>query len=258
MRSRTPPARRSSNIRWTLWTTGGTTTAGAKPFGPNLDYGTLLQEARFGRSDIHWWQRHADTLDDLLSYATRCLSLICVGSHRLVAATLDKFDAAVRALPTDKQRTLAHSSSRIGRSGVARRLSDQLLQRPEPLDTLTALLIAHHLPDTAGALDALPDWQLADMARFKQAGWPGLQALSHRMLDNPSTVLLDGIHAHGVMAVSNIRGDISGQVSPAFLETIMKDAGAYPLGWLLAAEKGVSRKHHDVALAEVTKAETWS
>ncbi|MBO4164409.1 NACHT domain-containing protein [Micromonospora antibiotica] len=276
------------------WTTGGTITKGAQPFGLNPDYGKLLQESRFSRSDPDWWSWQFDTHTDPLSRATWCLAIICVGNANIVVDNIDYIDAAARTLPADLQRALSYSSSRIGQSRLARQLpgyllrgatpddeddpdADQdvladhahrsqiavleplggLLDRTEPLHTLTALLVAHHQPDLGGQLAGLPDEQLGDMGRFDHAGWPGVRDLTCRMLERPSKMLLDGIKAHGHKAVVSVSGDMIDHVPTALLETILDNAGEYPLGWVIAAERAISRKHHDAPLAQVAQSRRW-
>ncbi|WP_433311264.1 NACHT domain-containing protein [Micromonospora sp. CA-269861] len=276
------------------WTTGGTFTKGAEPFGPNPDYGTLLQAIRFGRSDAGWWEWHFDAHADPLSRATWCLALICVGNSNVVLANIDRLDAAVRTLPAALQRALSSSSSRIGLSGLARRLPAGFLYQTgpddvdertaaedlstaqggrtldargalpgdnpdgfEPYDTLTALLIAHHQHDDDGQLAGIPDEQLADMGRFGRAGWPGLHGLTFRMLERPSAALLDGIRAYGPDVAIALRDDMLDRIPPRLLKTILDDAGKYPLGWVIAAEKAISRMHRDEPLSQVAQSRSW-
>jgi hypothetical protein len=240
------------------WITGGAITKDAEPFGPNPDYGTLLQEARFRRNNPDWWQQHFDSHNDPLSRATWTLALVCVGAAEVLRANLENLSAATRALPPDTQRALAHSSSRIGRSGLARRLSSDVLDSAGSRDTLAVLLIAHHQEKAGYRLPAVADRQLADTGRFGDPGWPGLQALSIRMLQNPSTALLEGIRAHGNADLLGITSKLlHARDSAPFPETILMDPGAYPLGWVLAAERCLSHQQNDVPMSQVAQSGNW-
>ncbi|NES14587.1 MULTISPECIES: NACHT domain-containing NTPase [Micromonospora] len=240
-----------------LWTTGGTITRGAEPFGPDPDYGKLLQESRFNRSNADWWKHHFDTYADALSRASWCLALIAVASEPVVLSNLERLDAAVTAMPAEMQRALSLSSSRLGVARLGRRIRPDVLRRAGSFSTLTAMLVAHHSLETNRKLDelqGLTDQQLAEMGRFGVAGWPGLRGLSARMFKLPSAELLDGLRAHGHDAVVGLEGQ-RGPLPQSLLLSILESPADYPMAWVLAAEQRVAFSFRDRPLAQV--AEAW-
>jgi hypothetical protein len=225
--------------------------------------GKLLQEARFGRNDISWWQAHYDTISDDLSRASWCLALTAVASDGVILANIDRLDAATIQLPADLQRALSLSSSRLGASHLTRRLRPDLMQSAGPVSTLTALLLAHHSIQTGSSANPIPDalssvshQQLAEMGQFGVAGWPGLYGLSARMRTEPTERLVASLRAHGPQAVVALpTAQITGP-RPLFLE-ILKAPSEYPLAWVLAAESSVARTHQDAPMMTVARASDW-
>ncbi|MEU4714290.1 hypothetical protein AB0F73_11645 [Micromonospora purpureochromogenes] len=240
-----------------MWTTGGTITRGAEPFGPDPDYGKLLQESRFNRSDAAWWKAQFDAYADELSRASWCLALIGVASEQVVLSNIERLDAAANAMPADMQRALSLSSSRLGASFLSRRFSTDLLRRAGSMSTLAAMLIAHQVAASGRRLDdvdGLSDQQLSEMGTFGVAGWPGLRGLSARMFKRPSVELLEGLRAHGHDAVIGLDGQHA-RLPRSLLLAILESPADYPMAWVLAAEQRVAFGYQDRPLAQV--AEAW-
>jgi hypothetical protein len=245
------------------WTIGGTASRDGLPFGPEPDYGKLLQETRFARKNPGWWQAQYETIADDLSRASWCLALIAVASDDVILANIDRLDAATTQLPTGLQCALSSSSSRLGASHFARRLRPGTLQGTGPIATLTALLLSHHSIQTGTPADpildpliGLTDQQLGEMGQFGVAGWPGLYALSARLGTSPSTRLATGLQAHGQQAVVKLPTARVDGPRPLCLQ-MLKSPSKYPLAWVLAAERSIARAYQDDSLAAVAQAEAW-
>lgn len=119
-------------------------------------------------------------------------------------------------------------------------------------------MVSHHVADLA-RLDDLPsigDQQLADMGAFGVARWPGIRALTARMLTRPSTMLLDGIRAHGHHAVVTV-GQLPPSMRSDLLRSNLHDAAALPLAWLLAAEHRLAQDFDEPHLARVADQQHW-
>lgn len=238
-----------------VWTTGGTITRGAEPFGPDPDYGKLLQESRFNRSDAAWWKAQFDAYVDELSRASWCLALIGVASEEVVLSNIERLDAAVSAMSVDMQRALSLSSSRLGASFLPRRLGPDLLRRTGPVSSLAAMLVGHQVANSRKLddLEGLSDQQLSEMGRFGVAGWPGLRGLSARMFKRPSAELLEGLRAHGHDAVVGLDGQ-QARLPRSLLRAILEAPADFPLAWVLAAEQRIALTYQDPPLAQVAAA----
>src|SRR5207248_2157580 len=156
-----------------------------------------------------------------------------VAAQAVVVACLDRLSSAVSTLSEKEVSALCLSSSRLGASGLGRRLEPAVLQLAAGYPTPTTLLVAHHVTDVSclDELRSIGDQQLAEMGAFGAAGWPGLRALSARMLTRPSATLLDAIRAHGHDAAVPME-QLPPSMPDDLLQSILRDAADFPLAWL--------------------------
>ena len=238
--------------------TGGDLTKDSAPLGADADFGRLLQDARRYRSTARWWLELFGAFDDSLSRGTWALALLAVASHDTVAACLKALDEAVCSLPTTSRHALLLSSSRIGASGLARRLPISLVAAAGSLSATTALLIAHHAAERHRVVDlpALTDAQLAATATHGVAGWPASRAVTARIGSGSTADLLDSLKACGAAATVDM--DTRAKAVPIDLVRAIVDQPAhYPLAWLLAAEQRISQHYTEPPVADVAEQDRW-
>jgi hypothetical protein len=218
-----------------VWRTGGSITAGAAPFGPAHDTGMLLAETRRNRASGPWWTDQLRRIDDDLSLAAWALAAIAVADDQIVLKLIEPLGAAVRGLPPDRLTALLASSSRIGASGHARRLTSACLAASAACDPALALLVAHHAAglDEQDSLRAFPDERLAAMADFGAASWPAHRAASARLVAEPGPAALRGVRRAGPRAVVTAGDLLAGE----FADQILDEPAAYPLAWVEEAER---------------------
>lgn len=233
--------------------TSGDVTPGSLPLGPAPDYGRLIEDVRLNRSRSAWWIQQYDDHPDLLSRATWALALLAVAAPDVVDSCLRRLDSTVGEMPQPMLDALMAASSRIGASGLARRLP----VAASAGSAESALLIAHHAAplDGTGGQSPLTDEQLGDLSRFGASAWPALHALTARRFRPQSSAPFEQIHRFGPSAIqppesveigSQQRGDL-----------ILRNAGEYPLAWVLAAEIAVSANTRDEPLASVADESDW-
>ncbi len=240
------------------WKIGGTFTKDSQPFGPDADYGRLLQECRFNRSRSGWWTEQFDAYNDELSHAIWCLALLTVAAEAVVVACIDRLTTVVSSLPTDRLAALCLSSSRMGAWGLARRLAPDVLQHSLDLSPAVTALVSHHVAGLK-RLDDLPaisDSQLADMATFGRAGWAGLRALTARMLARSSATLFDAIRGYGHDGIVSV-GQLPATVPSELVSEVLGDAANFPMAWLLAAERRLAQDLDEPQLARVAIERHW-
>ena len=102
-----------------------------RPFGPDVDYGRLVNDVRRHRRDGKWWRDQHDQLTPS-DRAVWIYALVAVVDPQVVADCVDVVAEAVAALTTDELRALMASSSRLGLSGISRRLPTDLVATASP------------------------------------------------------------------------------------------------------------------------------
>lgn len=180
-----------------------------RPFGPDVDYGRLVNDVRKHRRDGEWWRDQHDQLTPS-DRAVWIYALVAVVDPQVVADCVDVVTEAVATLTTDELRVLMASSSRLGLSGISRRLPADLVATAVTASVPTALLIAHHADALSGMrsnlVDAFSAEQATDAATFGAAAWPALRAAGTALLDTGSPQWLEVLAAHGPHATAR-RGD---------------------------------------------------
>lgn len=237
--------------------TGGDLTRDSAPLGDSPDYGRLLRDVRGNRANAAWWIAQFNAHQDSLSRRTWVLALLACAGQGVVAENLLRVDEVVSRLKDSEQQTLCMSSSRLGASGIGRRLQPAILRAEAPLSALTYLLLAHHAValDEADSLPALDESALTQSARFGTAAWPALRALTARMVAEPSDSVLQGLKAHGSSSPAELNAVLADQSS--YATRILADSAGYPLDWVLAAERSVSESSSAPSLPEVAEAGAW-
>lgn len=243
--------------------TGGDLTRDSECFGPNPDYGRLLQEIRRNRADNTWWTNTFTTYTDPLSRATWVLALLSSATQDTLLVHLDHVDDAVGKLPDETMSVLRASSSRLGAAIFARPLQESVLDTAADRTLATLNLLTHYVHDPQ--LSFLEDSTLIGMARFGTASWPAMLALSRRMERTPSPRLLEGLKAYGPSTATSpgrspvLRGDVLDN-APDAVHTILDAPFDYPIEWVLAAVAAAERSalHADASdLRAVANAHNW-
>lgn len=238
------------------FTTGVDITRGSAAFGPAADYGRLLQDIRFNRTKPQWWNEQFVGYDDPLSRATWALALLAVGSDDVVLASLTELETATKALSATMLKALISGSSRVGASGLARRLDDRVMDSAAGISPVVGLLVAHHITHLVHCID-LPQFniqQLGELSKYGVNAWPALRALTARMLASPSEELLEGIKAHGA---AGVLPPIIVELGSEYDKRIIDRPADFPLQWVLAAEQRVSRGAGDESLESVAADNAW-
>ncbi|MFE7028874.1 NACHT domain-containing protein [Streptomyces sp. NPDC057621] len=241
----------------TAFTTGGDITPGSQPFGPEPDYGRLLQELRSYRTAAPWWNEQFTAHTDPLSRATWTLGLLAVADEGVVTTLLPRIDEALQTLPDRVRHALLMSSSRLGVM-LARPLSPAVLAAAAPLAACTALAVAHYVvhprqPAQQQELHPLTDAALADMAAYTTAAWPAHLALTTRMANAPTPETLDALRAHGPR--TRVHAEVP-SLAPGAAATILKSPFDYPMSFVTAADKA-ARSGFDAYLADIADDAKW-
>lgn len=239
------------------FTTSGDLSKGSDPFGTASDYGRLLREVRFNRARADWWTGQFGGYEDPLSRATWALALAAAASPQALMANLDNLDTATAQLPQPMLDALVTSSSRLGASGLARHLSDDVLAAAATSSSATALLVAHYATplDRPGALPQYSEHQLAEHSRYGASAWPALLAFTARMTAQPSPTLLSSIQLFGAGTTQPPASIGPGAEEHA--RAILANPAEYPLAWILAADQRISRSADDPPLATAADEAEW-
>lgn len=238
--------------------TGGSISKGGTPGGAGLDYGVFVQQVRASRSSPDWWSNHYAAYADELSRRTWALALVAVADEAVVCANLAALDTVLTGITVDALRATADSSSRIGASGIGRRLPTSILADARDCSARTLLLLCHHtvrLRDL-DTLASLPMTALIDMLAIGPARWPALRALTARMLASPSPELLDALRTAGPHATVEVPSTATAP-DGQFLAEVLSAPAQYPLNWVIAAERWHSQHHDQPPLARVATRNGW-
>jgi hypothetical protein len=237
--------------------TGGSITRGGEPAGPSVDYGTFVEQSRANRKNPAWWTALHDDFEDLLSRRQWALALLCVADTSVVVAALTKLDSLLTSLDTENFTPLADASSRVGASGIARRLPDSLLTASAALTPRTQLLVAHHTADLdkADSLRPLSDQALTSLAAFGNASWAASQALIARIVSNPNQTVIDALTALGP---DSITGSLTSlPLTDEWCAQILDRPESFPRSWVVAAEAQHSKRRLERAFLRLAVDEGW-
>lgn len=216
---------------------GGPWNPTKQPFGPDIDYARLANDARQHRADVHWWGGRRDELTSS-ARALWIYALTAVATATVVADLLAAINQDVAALTGSELTALMASSSRLGLSGISRRLPAHLVREAGDVSLTAALLIAHHADTLAGMKSNLTNAftieQAIASARYGASAWPALHAAGTNLYATASLEWLDVLAAHGPQAIAGVA---TGPLSAEIVEPMLASPGSYPEQWLRVAEQ---------------------
>jgi hypothetical protein len=227
-------------------------------FGPDIDYGRLVNDTRVNRDRAPWWleQREPLAAQDRAAWA---YALVAAATPAVVEACLSELAADLETLEPGALTALMMSSSRLGLSGVSRRLPVGLVAEVCGTSPTTGLMLAHHT-DALGAwsnLQALFDpTAAAAAARFETAGWPALRVAGAALFCGDPLPWLAVLEAHGPNAkIGDAQGPLQQPIPDEVVARILGSPAAYPLQWVVAAE--LSRSHQNTQPPLLTASQGW-
>ncbi|MCV7072001.1 hypothetical protein H7H73_18080 [Mycobacterium rufum] len=223
-------------------------------FGPNIDYGRLVNDVRVNRGQTQWWldQRENLTLPDRSVWA---YALVAGATPAVVEACLPMLADDIEALEPDRAAVLLNSSSRLGLARVSRRLPKELITTALELSLPLALLIAHHVDMDHATSDlattVTPEVAL-ELAQYGPAAWPALYVAGQGLYQQRSADWLAALKAHGPDAAGGVAlGPLPQDISAEILQC----PASFPLQWVEVAETSRSQSHVEPPL--LTLAGTW-
>ncbi|MCP2242701.1 NACHT domain-containing protein [Lentzea aerocolonigenes] len=231
-------------------------TEGSHPFGERTDYGLLLREVRLQRLDPAWWTCAFESYPDHLSRATWLLSLLAVADTTVVVECLEHVDEVVSTLPASGLRAVRLASSRMGASGLGRRLHTSVLSQLDGYSADTALLVLHHtvLPGSPDPLDELSDDLLSAMINLEACSWPAVRAAHMRMTLSPSLAVGDLLRLGGPNRYPDA---VSSGLPNDVMHDLLTRPADVPVEWLMGAEAQHSATVAQPDLADFAVAEGW-
>ncbi|MDG4666370.1 hypothetical protein [Mycobacterium sp. 236(2023)] len=230
------------------------------PFGAQVDYGTLTMTVR-RRPEPAWWPETFDRYSDELSRRTWSLALMAAGPEDVVIAHLGKINDVLTDLDADTYAATMASSSRIGISSLARRLSSDCFAAAANLAPRTLLMLSHFAYglDSHDSMYALSDELLLDMAELSggtAANWPVARELTGRMILHPDEHLMRGLRDIGPESWVEVTPDLA-NLPPNLASNILGDPTLYPSGWLGVAEYLHSQGNEPAPLREALADRNW-
>ncbi|MFC8198723.1 NACHT domain-containing protein [Streptomyces sp. NPDC057298] len=239
--------------------TSGDLSRDSECFGSAPDYERLLHELCRNRSRSGWWADAFIDHPDSLSRAVWVLALVGIADEDVVLEHLDHVDDAVSRLPNETLSAVRNASSRLGASTLSRPLSEAVLATASDHSLATTNLLTHHIPSHDGQrhLSALHESALTEMARYGNAAWPALHALSERMSECASRSLLEGLKAYGL--AGNLQAPVT-VGTPQAAAAIIDAPFDYPMSWVLSAVDAVERtaaRSDTSYLCDVARAQKW-
>jgi hypothetical protein len=223
-------------------------------FGPDVDYGRLVNDIRQNRNQLQWWldQREALTTRDRAVWA---YALVAVAGRTVVESCLTALKNDIDALEPGDLAAVMASSSRLGLSQISRRLPSDLAATAVGLSVAVGLLITHHTDIAKVAPSLSPAFTsevVIEAAQFGPAGWPALHIAGIALFNTESPEWLAVLKAHGPGAVGGVA---QGPLPDTLCEQILKDSALYPLQWILIAEASRSRLNPEPPL--LASVDTW-
>jgi hypothetical protein len=222
-------------------------------FGPDIDYGRLVNDIRMNRDHTQWWldQRKTLAADDRATWA---YALVAVAAQAVIAACLSELADDLDALDTDHLTALMASSSRLGLSQVSRRLPSELIAAAVKASLPAGLLTAHHadLRTSSDLYGFFTPEAAAQAASFGVAAWPALYSAAASLSMTESPEWLTVLEAHGPAAEGSAAW---GPLTDELCKRVLKYSARYPLQWVLIAE--ASRSQRNVEPPLLTAASQW-
>lgn len=237
-----------------LRTAATTQRTASHPLGDDAHYGQLLQDLRAHRSDPAWWTTSFQQYEDALSRATWALAILSVADGSILRAHTSSLEAVIGELSDEARFALLASSSRIGASGTARRISAIATNDRESL-TMTTLLAHHSIAlDAPDTMPHVTTARLAAMSEFGVSSWPALQALSARAAAD-SAEALAALQRFENSTPVDVPTDTV--YSTYVVNTILRAPAAFPADLVVAAERSSGRDVNDPALATIAESTGW-
>ncbi|BBY21295.1 hypothetical protein MSTO_15000 [Mycobacterium stomatepiae] len=220
-------------------------------FGPEIDYGRLVNDTRRNRNNVGWWldQRSALAASDR---AVWVYALAAVASPTVVRACLGELAEDIDALNSERVTALMASSSRLGLSQISRRLPSDIAASAMALSLSVCLLVAHHtdlLNAEPNLLTSFTPELATQAAQFGPAGWPALYIAGMALYSTESQDWLEVLEAFGAAAVGGVA---YGPLPGGLCEQILNNSARYPLQWVQIAEASRSRRNTELPLLSVT------
>ncbi|MFC8408748.1 NACHT domain-containing protein [Arthrobacter sp. NPDC057259] len=228
-----------------------------KPFGPAVDYGTLVMALRKNPSTM-WWQSNFDTYKDSLSRRTWAFALLATADGNVVLKHLDNLAAVMAAASEDEFYSFATSTSRLGATRIPRRLGGDVLAAAGKYSDRLALVVSHFAAGHDGndPLEPLRDEQLRGMASADPHNWSVARAVTDRLLRSSSECLMDALTKLGPDSPGTI-GHVSSAIEQGISQRILQSPALYPGSWVSAAERCHSSSNQEPALAEEIQDNGW-
>lgn len=230
---------------------------GGKPFGPEVDYGTLVMDLR-KKPSVDWWQTNFDKYQDSLSRRTWAFAVLATASESVVLEHLANV-AGVLAIATDDDfNAFATSTSRLGATLIPRRLRGENLNAAARYSGRLALVISHFTAahDGRDQLEQLSDGQLLGMASSGPHSWSVGGAVTDRLLHGFNEHLMGALAKLGPDCPVEI-GHVETPVDAQVTNRILENPAVYPGNWVSAAESWYSSTNREPALADEARGKDW-
>ncbi len=99
--------------------------------------------------------------------------------------------------------------------------------------------------------------QLSRLARYGNASWPAIRAITIRIVNGePLERLLDALEACGPDSAIKIPSDKPPDL-PSLADSILSRPSNFPLGWVVVVERWHSLGHVELPLAKVATEKQW-
>lgn len=224
------------------------------PFGPDIHYGNLVNDVRLNRDNFDWWTSCWNELAGS-DRAAWVYALVAAATPTVVERCLDLVASAVDGLDERALSALVASSSRLGLSGVSRRLPRSVAAAATKMPTPVAVLVTHHADDlsTSSNLAGLfTASQVGEMVTFGVAAWSALRIASRQLATGSTDEWMPVLETFGPHAVAGVA---QGPLPAAVCDAILNAPGRFPLKWVSLAEQAVSLGWAEEAL--LAASEGW-
>lgn len=234
----------------------GTANRDGKPFGPEVDYGTLVMALR-KKPPLDWWEDAFENYQDSLSGRTWAFALLATADESIVLEHLPHVADVLANTSDDDFYAFATSTSRLGATPIPRRLGGGILSAAALQSNRLALVVSHFSADHDGdSLEPLSDEQLLEMASPGPHNWSIAKAVTSRLLHKFSDPLVRALAALGPDCPVGI-GYVGSPVDARVTDLILQAPAAYPSAWVGAAEGWYSASNRESALADEARGREW-
>jgi hypothetical protein len=235
----------------------GSIDRGGEPFGAQIDYGTFVIQVHSRPSSL-WWSEMFERYEDRLSRTTWTLALLATADSTIMADQLVRIDSHLDSLTEEEFAAAAATSSRLGASNKRRRIGNEFLRKGGEVGTRTKLLATHFAARTStlDPLDVISDGELAEMMSPNAAAWPIVRAVTARMVERPSKVLVDALSEAGANAELDMP-DAAHPLERKYTDAILDVPQSYPSAWVITAERARSQRHDGPPLEDDALREKW-